>query len=109
MENLDIFLLIGGGLFLVNFVTVIGGLFVIAKMLTNPIDRRIDRLEDSFKDELKQIRANQAKLETGQAKLETGQAKLETELTAIKNNQARLEAGQARFETKLDQFLARKN
>ena len=59
-----------GGVILVNLMTLIGGLFFIGKMLTGPIDKRIDgldkridRLEDSFKTELKEIKANQARIE----------------------------------------------
>ena len=77
MENFDISLL-------VNAVTLVGGLFVICKLLIAPIDKRIDRLEDSFKTEIKEVKANQAKLEAGQAKLETELAKLETEIKSIK-------------------------
>ena len=73
MESVDISLLIGGGVLFVNLVTLIGGLFFIGKMLTGPIDKRIDGLDKRIE-----------KLETGQVHLKTGQAKLETELKNIK-------------------------
>ena len=56
METLDISSLI-------NAVTLLGGIFFICKLLITPLDKRIDRLEDSFKAEFKEVKENQARFE----------------------------------------------